>query len=86
MISPDTKSPDSTPDMVNVGPLAARELLKLLPCQDRAIPRYHLTASGRSFIWQIAPTPKVNPIHQQSELILWILGIIDPMGLDIFAR
>ena len=33
MISPDTKAPDSTSDIVSAVPPATRELL--LPCQDR---------------------------------------------------
>jgi hypothetical protein len=49
MISPDTKSPDSTTDIVSADLLAARELLKLLilPRQG-ATPSRYLTASGRS--------------------------------------
>jgi hypothetical protein len=31
----DTKSPHSTTDIVDADPLAARELLRLLSCQDR---------------------------------------------------
>jgi hypothetical protein len=45
IISPDTKSPDSTSDIVSAAPPAARELPK--PCQDKAR-RAYLTASGRS--------------------------------------
>jgi hypothetical protein len=40
MISPDTKSPDSTNSIISANPLAARELLKLLPCQDRGASPY----------------------------------------------
>ena len=52
---PDNKLPDSTSDIVSAAPPAARELLKLLPCQDRAFPP-RLTASGRSLFAEL-PSP-----------------------------
>jgi len=58
----DTKSPDSTTDMVTANPLAARELPKaiILPRQDNLFD--NLTAFRRSFIWWPAPFPAVNPL------------------------
>jgi hypothetical protein len=52
----DTKSPDSTTDIVSAAPPAARELVKLLPCQDRAPLPNDLTASGRSLFAEL-PSP-----------------------------
>ena len=64
MTQSNTKSPDSTCDIVSAAPPAARALLKLLPCQDRAPLPQRPDRLRAVFVWQIA-------------LILWIMGIID---------
>src|SRR3981081_731345 len=63
---PDTKSPDSTTSMVSVGPLAARELLKLLILSRQGVIPYRLTAFGRSFVGRRLLMLSLNPSKRKS--------------------
>src|SRR5947207_11004088 len=47
MICHHTKSPDSTNSIFSANPLAALELLKLSPCQDRGVSLYEDRKSTR---------------------------------------
>jgi hypothetical protein len=57
MTSPDTKSPDSTSDIVSAAPPAARELLKLLILPRQGATPLDLTAPGRSLFAEL-PSPR----------------------------